>query len=166
VTHLLLESGSPGLADPAERLARQRHDRRLALRLLREPLVDFVDYWQELPLFASQKELPLAQQAAVRQGRLQQNKFGLAVSLVYGGTGKQPSCWSALPQLACEILYLAGEKDVKFRKIAHQMKQLQPEMTIKVVANAGHCIHLEQPTQVRHEIDQWFVKGSGPQSAD
>ncbi len=41
VTHLLLESGSPGLADPAERLARQRHDRRLALRLLREPLVDF-----------------------------------------------------------------------------------------------------------------------------
>ena len=55
VQHLLLESGSPGLATAAERQARICQDHRLAERLLEEPLVDFIDFWQELPLFQTQK---------------------------------------------------------------------------------------------------------------
>lgn len=55
VQHLLLESGSPGLATAAERQARICQDHRLAEHLLEEPLVDFIDFWQELPLFQTQK---------------------------------------------------------------------------------------------------------------
>ena len=144
----MLESGSPGLADPAERLARQRHDRRLALRLLREPWSILSITGKNCRCLLVQKELPLAQQAAVRQGTLAAKQIWLGSKLGLRWYWQTAKLLVALPQLACEILYLAGEKDVKFRKIAHQMKQLQPEMTIKVVANAGHCIHLEQPTQV------------------
>ena len=59
VRRLVLESGSPGLADEAARAARRTEDEALAQRLLREGLDAFVARWEALPLFASLARLPL-----------------------------------------------------------------------------------------------------------
>ena len=155
VAGLIMESGSPGLATTAERTVRFKQDRRLAIKLMQEPLTAFVDYWQTLPLFASQKALSDDQQKVVRQGRLQQSAFGLAMSLAYGGTGKQPSYWDALATIHCPILYLAGEKDKKFQEIGLKMKDKQPHLTYQLIPEAGHCIHLEQPVVLLQHINQW-----------
>src|SRR5450432_1341420 len=78
VAALILESASPGLADQSERQARVASDEALALRLERDGLPAFVNYWERLPLFASQARLPAETQNAVRQGRLANNAQGLA----------------------------------------------------------------------------------------
>src|SRR5690349_2633583 len=51
---LILESVSPGIADPAERAARRTADAALADTIERDGVVAFVDRWERLPLWSSQ----------------------------------------------------------------------------------------------------------------
>ncbi|MGX7031552.1 2-succinyl-6-hydroxy-2,4-cyclohexadiene-1-carboxylate synthase [Vagococcus zengguangii] len=144
--HIILESGSPGLKTEEERKARKISDQRLAGRLINQPLTDFVDFWQNIPLFNTQKQLSLDVQQAVRNERLTQQKVGLACSLQYMGTGRQPSYWDTLANLTEPNIHLiVGELDNKFVKIASEMKRIQPQLQVTTVANTGHCVHLERP---------------------
>jgi 2-succinyl-6-hydroxy-2,4-cyclohexadiene-1-carboxylate synthase len=145
VRSLILESASPGLADPAEREARRARDDALADRIEREGIERFVDYWQNLPLFASQRRLPAETQADLRAQRLQNRPIGLANSLRGMGTGVQPSLWTDLPRLAIPVLLLVGELDAKFLRIAEDMEVGIRRARLKIIPDAGHTTHLENP---------------------
>ena len=143
---LVLESSSPGLASETERQTRRARDEQLAQQLEQEGLETFVDYWETIPLFASQNRLPAEVRQRLRQQRLQNNPVGLANSLCGMGTGIQPSLWEQLPQLHLPVLLLAGELDSKFVTIARQMAAQLPQAQLRLIPNAGHTIHLEQPS--------------------
>ncbi len=81
VSSLILESSSPGLKTKVEREERQVADRQLAERILTDGLPAFIDFWGNIPLFASQKTLSEEKQLAVRNERLSQSEIGLANSL-------------------------------------------------------------------------------------
>ncbi len=51
---LTLESGTAGIVDYEERQERRRHDNSLADFIEKEGIPAFVDYWERLPIFASQ----------------------------------------------------------------------------------------------------------------
>jgi 2-succinyl-6-hydroxy-2,4-cyclohexadiene-1-carboxylate synthase len=144
---LILESASPGIADPIEREQRRKSDAALADRIEREGVAAFVHYWERLPLFTSQEAMPQEQQEALHQQRLHNTAHGLANSLRGVGTGTQPALHDALPQLTLPVLLLTGELDKKFCGIAHSMQQQLPHAQWTVVAGAGHTVHLEQPEQ-------------------
>ncbi len=57
VAGLVLESASPGLFDAAAREERKNKDEQLALRIEKEGITAFVDYWENIPLFQTQKQL-------------------------------------------------------------------------------------------------------------
>jgi len=143
VARLILESTSPGLRDSSERQQRCDADDRLAEFLETEGIVKFVNYWENIPLFASQKRLPLAVQAAQREQRLQNNPQGLAGSLRGMGTGRQPSLWDQLTSLDSPTQLIAGGLDTKFLVIAQQMHMHLPESRLTISSNAGHAVHLE-----------------------
>lgn len=142
---LVLESASPGLADPVEREQRRQSDNMLAARIEREGVTAFVDYWESLPLFASQNSLPQEVRAALRIQRLDNRAQGLANSLRGGGTGVQPALFEQLCTLSLPVLLLAGELDSKFCQIARQMAARMPQASLHIVPGTGHTIHLEQP---------------------
>ncbi len=144
VRRLILESASPGLASEAERLARRQSDAALAERIERDGLPAFVDYWEQIPLFASQTGLPAEIRQRLRTQRLQNNPTGLANSLRGMGTGAQPSLWPRLAELKMPVSLLAGELDLKFSAINRQMADLIANCRLEIVPNAGHTIHLEQ----------------------
>jgi 2-succinyl-6-hydroxy-2,4-cyclohexadiene-1-carboxylate synthase len=153
---LVLESSSPGLATEAERQARRSSDEQLAQRIERDGIAPFVDYWEQIPLFASQAQLPETQRLALREQRLHNNPVGLANSLRGMGTGAQPSLWEHLPEIDLPILLLAGELDNKFAAIAGQMAQQLPQAELVIVPEAGHTIHLERPqTYTTHLAAFW-----------
>ena len=52
---LILESASPGLDDPQERNQRRRLDNQLANKIEMKGIEWFVDYWQGLPIWHSQR---------------------------------------------------------------------------------------------------------------
>jgi len=142
---LILESASPGLASEAEREQRRQQDELLAERIERAGVADFVDYWEQLPLFASQQALPAATRAALHRQRLHNRAAGLANSLRGAGTGAQPALHARLPELDLPVLLIAGEQDEKFCAIARQMARLLPRAQLEIVPGAGHTVHLEQP---------------------
>ena len=139
---LILESASPGIADVQGRLARNTADLELGRRIIRDGIPAFVDDWENLPLFATQTP---DQRAQLRPGRLANNPTGLANSLFGMGTGCQPPLWERLHELTIPVLLIAGELDTKFTAIARQMSENIPHVTLAIIPNAGHTVHLEQP---------------------
>jgi len=144
---LILESASPGLASAAEREQRRHSDNALARRIELEGVEAFIDYWEQIPLFASQHSMPEEKRAALREQRLHNRASGLANSLRGVGTGSQPALHERLPEFDLPTLLLAGELDTKFCQIAHQMAASLPQARLAIVSGAGHTIHLEQPTR-------------------
>lgn len=146
VAALVLEGASPGLATGQERADRVAADELLARKLEMEGLEAFIDYWQSIPLWDSQKAtLTEPQRIALRQQRLAQRATGLANSLRGMGTGSQMWVGDRLGELKVPVLLTAGRLDTKFSAIAADMGRAIPEARVEIIEDAGHCAHLEQP---------------------
>jgi len=144
VQSLILESASPGLRTEKERTIRRKNDERLAMRIKREGLHSFVSFWENIPLFETQKQLPQNVREKIREERLNQSEEGLAASLLQMGTGAQPSWWSKLEQLTIPTFLIAGENDSKFVRINETMEKMMPFAQLSIIKNAGHAVHVEQ----------------------
>ena len=142
---LILESASPGLEDTAEREQRRVSDEALAASIEGEGVPAFIERWENLRLFASQRTLPFESREALRRQRLQNSATGLAQSLRGIGTGVQPSLYARLPTLHIPVLLIVGALDTKFTAIAQRMVQALPQSQLRIVPAAGHTVHLEQP---------------------
>ncbi len=146
---LTLESASSGLKTDEERAARRASDEALADRIEQNGIAAFVDEWERLPLWASQQStLTEAQRAALHQQRLHNDARGLANSLRAMGTGVQPSLWDRLWELKMPVLLITGKYDTKFGAISHEIQVTMLYVERRVIPNAGHTVHLEQPQAV------------------
>lgn len=152
ISSLMLESSSPGLKTTNERQNRMKKDEQLAKMIEEKGIKHFVHFWENIPLFDTQKQLPDAVQAKIRQERLQQNAVGLANSLRYMGTGKQPSWWDKLEQLTHPTYLIVGGCDQKFVAINQEMKTKLQQGFYTVVPEAGHAIHIERPSIFSNHI--------------
>lgn len=140
---LILESASPGLSTEVERLDRRNRDNALADNIETKGIEWFVDYWEQLPLWASQKSLPAHIKEDLRYNRLQNSTLGLANSLRGMGTGAQPDLWDQLHNLNMPVQLIVGEHDHKFLDINHDIAQKIPQADLKIIPYAGHTTHLE-----------------------
>ncbi|OHR73358.1 2-succinyl-6-hydroxy-2,4-cyclohexadiene-1-carboxylate synthase [Bacillus sp. HMSC76G11] len=156
ITKLILESASPGLKTEAERMNRRENDRKLSQFIKEQGMESFIDFWENISLFASQKALPEAVQKKQRDQRLKNDETGLANSLLGMGTGSQKSLWDSLDTLKIPVLLLCGERDEKFCLIAKEMKDLLPLSTFIKINGAGHAVHVEQP-QIFGRIVNEFI---------
>ena len=145
VSALILDGGTPGLATAEERTARVASDEVLVQKLLNEGVEAFVDFWQEVALFASQKRMPQERQARVRAGRLRNRAIGLANSLRGMGTGAQEDVRARLHEVRVPSYLITGALDTKFTDLAREMAERVPNATIAVIDDAGHAAHVERP---------------------
>lgn len=141
---LLLESASPGLKTEGEREQRREQDQQLADKIVTEGIPAFVDMWENLPLFATQKGLPESMQQQVRDERMAQTEAGLTKSLQYMGTGMQPSWWDQLNSLRIPVYLIVGNLDEKFIEINKIMEKMMTQSELVVVHESGHTVHVEQ----------------------
>ena len=155
---LVLESASPGLAMEAERVERRKKDAALADFIEREGVEPFIDRWERLPLFTSQRRLPEAVRQAHREGRLRNRARGLAGSLRGMSTGIQPSLGERLGELALPSLLIVGELDEKFVALAREMLARMPQALLTVVPEAGHAVHLERLNVYSELLRRWLVE--------
>lgn len=146
VSSLILESASPGIMDKSERLERREADEKLSARIIREGIPSFVNFWESISLFNSQKKLSTEVQSAVREERLSQSATGLANSLLGIGTGSQPSYWNQLYTINLPVLLITGESDRKFGNIAQEMLKCLALAKHRTIKDTGHAIHVEKPT--------------------
>ncbi|WP_404453798.1 2-succinyl-6-hydroxy-2,4-cyclohexadiene-1-carboxylate synthase [Virgibacillus necropolis] len=144
VQSLVLESASPGLEKEEDRKARIKKDQILTDRIRSDGLASFVNFWESIPLFESQKKLPDSVQRAIREERLSQHEEGLIMSLNHMGNGVQPSWWDELETLTLPVLLVVGVLDAKFVNLNKTMHNRIPQSNLVIVQEAGHAIHVEQ----------------------
>jgi len=153
---LVLESASPGIADPVEREARCNSNAALAQAIEQDGIVAFVDHWQALPLFATQARLPPPVREALRHQRLNNNPQGLANSLRGLGAGRQEPILRRLGEMRIPTLLLAGALDIKYCVLADQMAAALPDNRLHIVPESGHAIHLEQPATFADTVQRFL----------
>jgi 2-succinyl-6-hydroxy-2,4-cyclohexadiene-1-carboxylate synthase len=153
---LLLESASTGIEDEAERKARVESDEVLAQRLEHDGLEPFIDYWQSIPLWASQASMPQEKRDALRAQRLQNSVTGLANSLRGMGAGADPAIFDQLSGLDVPSLIMAGGLDTKYRELANAMTTAMPNATVRIFENAGHAAHFEQPAAFANAVYEFL----------
>jgi 2-succinyl-6-hydroxy-2,4-cyclohexadiene-1-carboxylate synthase len=152
---LMLESASPGIADPVERAERIASDMALADSIEADGVVAFIGRWERLPLWASQTA-PDEARARLRAQRLTNRADGLANSLRGAGTGAEPTVAGQLVDLHVPTLLLAGAFDSKFVALTHLMRASIPQARVTIMAGAGHAMHLEKPDEYRAIIEQFL----------
>lgn len=143
VLALVLISASPGIADRAERDARQRADERLATEIERDGVDAFLERWLAQPLFAS---LP-ADAAGLDMRRAGATVPTLTHALRALGQGAQEPLWDRIAELKMPFVPVAGRLDDKYVAIATRMAEMTRTDPV-VIAGAGHAVHLEQPVAV------------------
>jgi 2-succinyl-6-hydroxy-2,4-cyclohexadiene-1-carboxylate synthase len=163
VEALILESASPGIEDQTIRRTRVKSDERLARVLEHEGIETFVDYWESIPLFASQNSLPEETRQRQRTLRLRQSAVGLANSLRGMGAGAMQPVWDRLRELRMPVLYLAGELDHKYCEIGQTLIGAVSDGRFTKVPGAGHTIHIERPDVYLDEVSSWVRECGIPQ---
>ena len=166
---LVLESAGLGPADASARDALAKRNASWAARLREEGVAPFMGYWESLPLFESQKALDAETRAEVSAERLANDANALALTFEYAGAQAMPVRSEAvralrmLAEAGVPAAYLAGALDAKYRAVAGSLEaELGRAIRTRIVPNAGHNIHLEQPEAFASEL--LGFAGSCPQA--
>ena len=149
---LVLESAGLGPVDDAAREALRERNFAWAARVRDEGVSAFMDWWASLPLFESQRNLPVDQRERLRAGRLANDAESLAHSFERAGAHAMSSQGESIRTL-CELAakgipvsYLAGELDAKYCKVLADLRaDSHDAVSCRAVLRAGHNIHLERP---------------------
>ena len=154
VDRLILVSTTAGIADADERAARRQWDEDLARRVESEGVGPFVTWWLHQPLFAT-----LPEESAQMEGRMGGDAAGLAASLRLAGTGAQEPLWARLDELAMPVLVVAGRLDTRYVDLAERLVEaIGPNASIRVIEEAGHACHLEQPERFTDLVAGWLAE--------
>lgn len=151
VAAVVLEGAGLGPQDDAARAAFRARGDAWAADLRDRGVEAFMDRWETLPLFASQRALPADARARVRADRVSRDAEELALSLTEAGQHKQARGADSLAALAraaergVRVAYVHGCLDEKYGAVAHRVAEHVPAAQVEGVAGAGHNAHLEQP---------------------
>lgn len=152
---VIIESSSPGLLDVQQGQHRVAQDAAWADRLVTEPLPEVLRNWYAQPLFASLRDHPAAYEAMVKR-RLRNRPNEVARALRGMSVGAQQPLWDRLETLTQPILVLAGERDLKYRKVAEAMEARNTSIAVRLVPGAGHNAHTESPAAVSSLVRDWL----------
>jgi 2-succinyl-6-hydroxy-2,4-cyclohexadiene-1-carboxylate synthase len=150
-----------GIEDPKLRAERSEWERAQSELLLRVGLDAFVRQWEELPVFATQRELGESQGrvgevrlARQRAMRLSHEARGIALAITRLGSGRMPLLSQKLAQHRVFVLMVAGERDRSFDAHAERASDASAHVHAHVVPSVGHNVALEAPATLAKILDQ------------
>lgn len=145
VAALILESTHPGIESELERDARRQRDATLATSLV-EDYDRFLATWNRLPLFASPSDAPTEPRERFEAIQRAQVPSRMARSLTEHGAGTMAPVRDRLHTLPMPVLALTGALDKPYTDLWAGIVQDAPNIRHVVVPDAGHRIHLDNPS--------------------
>ncbi|MBI1937407.1 MAG: 2-succinyl-6-hydroxy-2,4-cyclohexadiene-1-carboxylate synthase [Ignavibacteriales bacterium] len=143
ISALILESASPGIEDFNSKKERVEFDLLLADKIRKEGIESFMEFWFNMPIFESLKEIPNYDE--IKNNRAQNDVIGLSNSLSGFSTGLMPSYWKKLDKLKFPALLISGSNDIKYTTTNSRMRTLIKNSRHEIIENCGHNTHLEKP---------------------
>ncbi|NHM16899.1 alpha/beta fold hydrolase [Eggerthellaceae bacterium zg-887] len=148
---IVLESAGLGPATESDRAAAVSADARHAAMLRTAGVDAFFAYWEDLPLFATQRDLPDDVRRSVAAERLAHDAEALARAFDRAGQHCMPARDRTIETLQrlvaakIPVCYLAGHLDRKYADVAAALKAALPAAAVRIIPDAGHNTHLENP---------------------
>ena len=161
VARLMLESPSAGIADPAARATRVAADEELARILDRAGIEAFVERWENLPVFASERAMPDLDRGRLHAARMRNRAPGLAASLRGAGQGAMEPLGSRLAGVRSPTLVVAGPLDGVGADRAIAIAAAIPAARQMMLEGTGHAPHREAPDRFADLLVD-FVARSAP----
>ncbi len=158
---LVLESCNLGSSTEEDRTAAELRNSGWAAQLRADGMDPFVEYWEQLPLFATQRELGL--DSVLREERLANSAESMALCLEGMGKHAMPledEAFAALSATWVPIKYLWGQEDAKSQPIAHRFEH---EGFDVASLSTGHNVHLEAPALYTKAVQE-FLSGIEPKA--
>jgi len=146
VSNVIAISAHPGLSEESERLDRLGEELKWERLLKTLSLKEFLNRWYAQPLFASlaqQKELL----TKLLERRLHHNPRGVATAMRLFSSSRQP----LLAKIPENAFFVCGEEDLKYKEL---YRKLIPPAQMRILANAGHALHVENPLACAQTIEQ------------
>lgn len=145
ISGLVLESGTPGIHNPDEKIKRIEEDYAIADTIELLSGEDFEALWKSREIFSSQAALPPGTAERLKERRRRANPAVMAEYLRHFGTGVMPGMRNDLGRISVPVMIITGEKDEKFTRIGAEMCGLVPDGRHSIIPGAGHNTHLEKP---------------------
>ena len=139
-SHIILISSHTGLNSLQEREIRLQQDKKWSQRFLYDSWDELMQDWNQQEVFKSSSPFIRKESAFKREE--------LARQLVDWSLGNQPDFSDILLSPPCPFLYLYGEKDTKFKKLAQSFPASTSLILRKEISGAGHRVIMDSPDQV------------------
>ncbi len=156
INNLILESTTAGIEDDNQRKEREKRDLELADFIEKNSIETFIDYWMNLDIFNTQRRFSDEKLKKIRYKKLNNNKLGLANSLRGFSTGLMPPVYTQLKNLKKRTLLITGDLDSKYTEINKKILKLLPYGEHKIITNAGHNVHLEEPKKFIKAVNDFL----------
>lgn len=150
---VVLESCNLGCATQAERTEAAQRNQDWVDRIQHDGMEAFVNYWETLPMFATQKEL--GWDKLLHVSRAANNPTSMVLCLQGSGKQAMPLTEVTLEAVRAQrkkglsMLYIYGDKDAKSAAVA---ATLESEGVLVSAIPAGHNVHLEAPMLYLKEV--------------
>lgn len=158
----VIVSANPGLEKEEEKRSRIENDKLWADCFLKEPWQNCLTTWNAQPVLHAPRE-PGADYISLNRVEHDFDRGALAGALTAFSLGRQRNMKEALTASSVPVLYVAGDEDAKFSKIARSMAPDLADSTPDsrsrsvVLKNAGHRLPWDAPTQFGRLIQAWPV---------
>lgn len=147
-------SADPGMEDSTARIERRTADTGWATRALAGDWQEFLAAWDAQPVLAG---APVRDSQA--SGGLIMRRREIARSFVDWSLGAQLPLWDRLSEIQIPVLWIAGEKDEKFRAIAERAVELIPNGHLAISPSSGHRVPWETPAWFAEQVNGFLRTG-------
>ncbi len=146
-----LVSCHPGLpdADDGARAARRESDELWAQRFVDAPVGRIWKEWDAQPVFAGTS-------VPHRPDRLPAPRVAIARAMRVASLGVQPDRRQLLREWERPLLWVTGERDVKFRTIARELEEMGVAATFASCERAGHRVPWDNPAAFARTLNTWI----------
>jgi 2-succinyl-6-hydroxy-2,4-cyclohexadiene-1-carboxylate synthase len=144
----VIASAHPGLCCVEDRIARRSSDAIWADRARTMDWEDFLDQWNAQPLFGE-----VSPELRARQAALEPSREAIATAFETWSLGRQEDLRSRLGRFTGPVVWVTGERDVRFTRLGAEMAKVFPDFRHIVVPGAGHRVLEEGADEVRRAMD-------------
>ena len=155
---LILESTSPGIKEKQKRENRIKEDEKLAEFILSHSIEEFINMWVDKDIFTTQLRFSEERRNEIKKAKMQNNRIGLSNSLKEFSTGKMPYFYEWFKNFNVSTLLLTGQLDTKFTSLNTSIVNKFPAAEHKIIKNAGHNVHLEEPEKYLTAVNNFLGK--------
>lgn len=150
---VVLVSTNPGLIRDKEKQDRLLADQQWAAKFLELPWSELMQSWNAQAVFKDSLSEPVRLEANYDRSQLAQ-------ALTQWSLARQPDFRDLITLQASKILWVSGEKDIKFTSLAMELHRRSLSLKTETLPKASHRVLFDQPSELAQKIISFLEESS------